>query len=74
VKILKDKRCSHEHFYLGEASPKEQPTLLAPRGILQNFAIGPLRWFCFSNSIVCCGRDLDTGTYAGLQIFSPGID
>lgn len=76
MKLLKD-RCSHVHSHLGEANTKEQPALLAPKGTLQNFAIGLLRQFCFSNSIAVAvhwGTDLDTGAFTGLQIFSPGID
>lgn len=65
----------YSHF--GEANTKEQPMLLAPMGTLQNFEIGLLRQFCFSNSIAVAEyhrRDLDTGAFPGLQIFSPGID
>lgn len=51
--------------------------LLAPTGTPENLATGLLRQFYFSNNIavaLCCGRDLDTGAFTGLQIFYPGID
>lgn len=70
-------RCSHVHSHLGEVNTKEQPMLLAPTGTPQNLATGLLRQFYFSNNIaiaLCCGRDLDTGAFTGLQIFCPSID